>query len=86
MVNKETFKTDRLEADKTNQKQCLQAFYKLLTALNDFSKVPRTYKLSHINDDTDVIPKAESSRKGNLHTESFAFSPTIFSAILLHPF
>ena len=63
MKNKELFKTDRLEAEKSGQKRCLQAFNKLLILLNDFSRVPRTYKLSHINDNTDVIPKAESEKR-----------------------
>ena len=63
MKNKEISKTYRLEAEKSGQKRCLQAFNKLLILLNDFSRVPRTYKLSHINDNTDVIPKAESEKR-----------------------
>lgn len=63
MENKELFKTDKLETDKSDQKQCLQAFNKLLTLLNDFSRVPRTYKLTHINDNTDVIPKSQSEKR-----------------------
>ena len=63
MENKELFKTDNLETDKSDQKKCLQAFNKLLTLLNDLCRVPRTYKLTHINDDTDVIPKSQSEKR-----------------------
>ena len=63
MENKDLLKTDKLETDKSDQKKCLQAFNKLLTLLNDLCRVPRTYKLTHINDDTDVIPKSQSEKR-----------------------
>ena len=35
----------------------------LFTFLDELFKVPRTYNLSHVNDDTDVISRADSEKR-----------------------
>ena len=43
--------------------KCFQAFNKFLVLLDTFFKIPRTYTLSHINDDTDTISRNDSERR-----------------------
>ena len=49
--------------DNQQETKCFQAFNKFLVLLDTFFKIPRTYTLSHINDDTDTISRSDSERR-----------------------
>ena len=52
-----------LTTDNLQESKCFKAFKKILVILDSFFKIPRTYTLSHINDDTDTISRADSERR-----------------------
>ena len=40
-----------------------QSLIRFLKLLNTFFQLPRTYQLSHVNDDTDIISRSDSDRR-----------------------
>ena len=50
------------DTDNTDYK-CYQSLIRFLKLLNTFFQLPRTYQLSHVNDDTDVISRSDSDRR-----------------------
>ena len=52
-----------MTSDNQPERKCFQVFKKILVLLDTFFKIPRTYNLSHINDDTDTISRADSERR-----------------------
>ena len=52
-----------MTSDNQPKGKCFQAFKKILVLLDTFFKIPRIYTLSHINDDTDTISRADSERR-----------------------
>ena len=50
-------------ADNQQGTKCFQAFNTFLELLDAFFKIPRTYTLSHNNDDTDTISRAHSEQR-----------------------
>ena len=52
-----------MTTDNQQVRKCFQVLKTILQKLDNFFKIPRTYTLSHINDDTDTISRAESERR-----------------------
>ena len=52
-----------MTTDNQQVRKCFQVLKTILLKLDTFFKIPRTYTLSHINDDTDTISRAESERR-----------------------
>ena len=52
-----------MTSDNQQETKCLQTFKKILVILENFSKIPRIFTLSHINDNTDTISRADSEKR-----------------------
>ena len=51
------------KSDHHDGKVWYQSLIRILKLLNTFFQLPRTYQLSHVNDDTDIISRSDSDRR-----------------------